>query len=524
VALTVTSRGTGNHNTGATTLTPGGRSATLAAGSMGVLCISADNAGANGSTLMGPASQADSKGNVWTLRQDALYDNGAASAGIEMLIYTAPITVAFLTTDTLTLTWVAGVSPVAKAWTWYEVIPSGANTVAYTTGGTIAGATAANAQVTTASFLVGDAVIAGYFSENVAAVTGDSDTTNGTWTAQQTDTIGTTTSGVRIATQQKVQTTSASTQSYDVTVTSQDRIAGYIMLHEVVNTTATIGVASLTTSAFAPTVTAPDNKLVTPGVASLATSTFVPTVTATANQVVTPSVASLTTAAFVPTVTASDHKLVTPAVASLSTSAFAPTVTASDHQLATPGVALLALSAFAPDVSTTAGVTAVPDTASLTTSAFAPTVTATDNKLAAPDVASLAISAFVPTVTATDLKVVTPGVAGLTLTAFAPTVTAPNPVTVTPGTAVLGLTGFAPGVAAGVRVTPEPAMLTMTTFAPTVTGSATVKPRVRVRNPLRLAYPRHMVPGTAHLSLTTYPPAVILFDRDLADLMGLLLT
>lgn len=233
MALTITSRGTGTHNTGASTLVPGGRNATLAAGSLGVLCMALDNAGSAGSTLIAPDSWTDAKGNVWTLRQNALYDNGAASAGIEMAIYTAPITVALLTTDAGTMTWKTGVSPVAKAWTWYEVIPSASHYADYQTGGTIAGATAANAQVTTASIAVGDGVIAGYFSENVAAVTGDSDSTNGSWTAQQTATVGSTTSGVRIATQQKVQTTTPSTQSYDVTVSSQDRIAGYIAVTEI---------------------------------------------------------------------------------------------------------------------------------------------------------------------------------------------------------------------------------------------------------------------------------------------------
>lgn len=231
MALTVTSRGTGTHNTGAGTLVPGGRSATLAVGSMGVLCIALDNAGAAGAALIAPATWTDAKGNVWTLRQNALYDNGAASAGVEMAIYTAPITVALLTGDLGTITWASG-SPVAKAWTWYEVIPVANAQVEYSTGGTIAGATAANGQVVTASVPVGDAVIAGYFAEGVAAVTQDADATNGSWAAQQTATIGATTSGVRIATQAKVQTTTASTQSYDPTVASQDRIAGYIRLHE----------------------------------------------------------------------------------------------------------------------------------------------------------------------------------------------------------------------------------------------------------------------------------------------------
>jgi hypothetical protein len=233
VALTVTARGTGTHNTGATSLVPGGRTATLAVGSMGVLCIALDNAGSGGATTAAPSSWTDAKGNVWTRRQNALYDNGAASAGIEFAIYTAPITTALLTSDAGTMTWDASASVTAKAWTWYEVIPSAGGTVVYSTGGNIAGATAANASVTTASVPVGDAVIAGYFAENVNAVTGDSDTTNGTWQAQQTATVGSGTSGVRIATQSKVQTTAASTQSYDVTVASQDRIAGYVLIGEV---------------------------------------------------------------------------------------------------------------------------------------------------------------------------------------------------------------------------------------------------------------------------------------------------
>jgi hypothetical protein len=232
MALTVTSRGGGATTTGTTTASITGRSATLAAGSLGVLCIALDNAGSGGATAAAPTTATDSKGNVWTRQADGIYDPGAASAGIEGAIYTAPIVTAFLTTDTLTLTWIAGVTVAAKAWTWYEVIPSAGNYAEFSSGTFGAGAGAANGQITTVSIPVGDAVIAGYFSENVAAVTGDSDSTNGSWTAQQTQTVGSTTSGVRIATQQKVQTTTPSTQSYDVTVSSQDRIVGYIVVHE----------------------------------------------------------------------------------------------------------------------------------------------------------------------------------------------------------------------------------------------------------------------------------------------------
>ncbi len=315
MALTVTDRGTGTHNTGATTLVPGGRTGTIATGSMGVLCMALDNAGSLGSVLIAPDSWTDAKNNVWTLRQNALYDNGAASAGIEMAFYTAPITVDLLTTDAGTMTWKTGVSPVAKVWTWYEVVPGASATPIYSTGGTIAGATAANAQVTTASVGVGDAVIAGYFSENTAVVTQDTDTTNGSWAAQQTATVGTTTAGVRIATQPKVQTTGASTQSYDVTVASQDRIAGYILIHESPLVTVAAGLASITVASSAPT----ESEGNLPSVASLTLTSQAPAIA----EAITAGAGSLTVSASNPA--ALGGQFPAAGLASVTISANAPT-------------------------------------------------------------------------------------------------------------------------------------------------------------------------------------------------------
>jgi hypothetical protein len=584
MALTITSRGTGTHNTGATTLVPGGRSATLAVGSMGVFCIAVDNAGGAGDVIIAPTSWTDAKGNVWTRRTSALYDNGAASAGIEMAFYTAPITVALLTTDLGTITWNTGVSPVAKAFTWYEVIPSGANTVAYSTGGNIAGATAANAQVITASVLVGDGVIAGYFSENVAAVTGDSDTTNGTWTAQQTTTIGSTTSGVRIATQQKVQTTTASTQSYDVVVSSQDRIAGYIMLHEVVDTTVTPGVLTQTIATFAPTVTATDQKTVVPGLLALVTATFAPTVTTTANQLIVPSPATLATSTFAPTVstpqtvtpgtatlaiatfaptvsvpvlvtaglatlvstglaptvltprlvtpdtvslatgtfapTISLPILATPGAASLTLTTFAPTISISDHKTVTPDTATLATSAFAPVVATP--VLATSDVASLSTSAFAPSIAATDHKTVIPGVAALALTTYAPGLVAEDDQLATPDPASLTLSTFAPTVTATAHVRVVPSTVALAANRFAPTgtTTANVVVVPGTRALHLTTFAPSMGGAEEVDDLAWVVTPIPGYLPVRIVTKTAHLRLVTYPPTARVIDD--GDVMRML--
>lgn len=232
MALTNVDRGTGTHNTGATTVTVAPTS-TIAAGSMGVLCIALDNAGNLGASTAAPTTATDSKGNVWTLRQNPLFDNGAASAGIEGAIYTAPITVAFTSGDTLVLTWIAGVSPVAKAWTFHEITPAAGNAVSYVTGNVAVGGTSGTPTVTTSSVTSGHAVIGAGFAENTDSWAGDADATNGAWSAHQHTGIGSTTSAVSVTSQVKVVSATA-TQSYDPTRTSSDCIVAWIEVVEAI--------------------------------------------------------------------------------------------------------------------------------------------------------------------------------------------------------------------------------------------------------------------------------------------------
>lgn len=510
MALTVTSRGTGTHNTGATTLVPGGRNATFAVGSLGVLCIALDNAGSAGSTLIAPDSWTDAKGNVWTLRRNRLYDNGAASAGIEMAFYTAPIVTQLLTTDAGTMTWKTGVSPVAKAWTWYEVIPSNGITPEYLNSGDIAGATAANAQVVTAeSINVGDAVIAGYFSENVAAVTQDSDSTNGSWTAQQTATVGTTTSGVRIATQQKVQTTAASTQSYDVTVNSQDRIAGYISIRDVTAQTPQPTAASLTATGSAPTVTVTDNKAVAPSAASLTVTGATPTVTVSANQLAVPDAVALTTTVAVPVI----GDAVIPTAAGLATSMSTPVIDSA----AIPTAAEITVIGDTPSVLTP--VASSPDPASLTLTLETPDVltpVATD-----PAAASLVLTGAVPVVQSGAAVQVTPDAASVSLTGASPTVTVTDNVRVLPTAAGLVAAGAIPPVEAGASwvIIPVARGLTITMAVPFVSTASTDPPPYNADE--RLPFPRQAVPKAAQLGVVGAQPRVRIGD-DMDVLMILL--
>jgi hypothetical protein len=237
--LTVTDRGTDTVNTSSTTWVIGPTS-TIAAGSMGVLCLSFDNAGSAGSTkILSNATINDSVGNVWTRRLDFIYDPGAANAGVEVGVYTGAITTQMTSSDTITVTF--STATVAKTATWSEISASvGVET--YITGaakcdGCTSGQTSGTPQITTASLTVGDATICFMGGESTAAVTGDSDTTNGNWSTQQTDSSAGTN---RIASQAKVQTTTGSTQSYDVTLTSCDWQTAYIQVREVTTSIKTV--------------------------------------------------------------------------------------------------------------------------------------------------------------------------------------------------------------------------------------------------------------------------------------------
>jgi len=242
--------------------------------------------------------------------------------------------------------------------------------------------------------------------------------------------------------------------------------------------TVTPATASLTTTTFAPV----KGLSVTPATASLATSTFAPQLQTTINAA-SPTALTLTT--FAPVIS----QTVTPAAASLTLTTFAPSILVTDHKLVTPDTATLATTGYAPVLSTTL----TPSTASLSLTAFAPSVLVSDNKLVTPDPASLTLTTFAPTITTSDAQTVIPDTASLTLTTFAPTVTATDHKLVTPDPASLSLTTFAPTVLTPQTVTPGTASLSLATFAPTVAVTNNVV----------------VTPGTAHLALTSFAPRVL---------------
>lgn len=233
MAITGTDRGTGTNNTGATTFTLSPAS-NLAAGSWAVLVVAADNAHTNGAAFS-TFAVTDTLGNVWTRRISPLYDPGGAKAGVEGGIFTTDMNAGVLTTGT-TITVTFNASSTAEAWTLMEIVPTSAMfAIAFVTGAVNAGAATASPTVTTSSITSGDMVIGGLFNEQGTGqtVTGDADTTNGNWSTQQTNEIGTTAAGMTVSSQRKV-VTSTATQTFNPTLgTSSDVILGWIALTEV---------------------------------------------------------------------------------------------------------------------------------------------------------------------------------------------------------------------------------------------------------------------------------------------------
>jgi hypothetical protein len=233
MAITCTARGTYNNNTSATTSTfsPSGN---FAAGSWAVLVLSADNSGTSG-TAENFTSVTDSLGNTWTERNTCIYDPGAANAGIQGSFYTTDQSAGTLTTGT-TITVTFGAATVADCGALWEVIPTSGYAIAFGTFADGTGSATTTPTVTTSSITSGDIVIGGLFNEYGTAqtVTEDGDATNGAWSTQQTNEVGTTGSGNTVSSQYKVVTATA-TQTYNPTLgTSSDVILAWVSLTEAV--------------------------------------------------------------------------------------------------------------------------------------------------------------------------------------------------------------------------------------------------------------------------------------------------
>ncbi len=243
MALTKTGRGA-NANTVAGTSFGFVPESNFTAGALAVLCVSADNSITGGATT-NFSSVTDSLGNVWRSRQLSICDPGAANAGVQGGIFTTDQSAGALTTGT-TITVSFGASTTAKAWALNEVtVAAGSSAIVLTGGSGAAQFTATAPTVTTDTIAVNDMVFGMIAIEGGGAVvTADADTTNGNWSAVQYPWTGSSSGGIGVVVQAKLQTTTASTQTFNPTLNvARDLVCSWISIREVApKTLALVGV------------------------------------------------------------------------------------------------------------------------------------------------------------------------------------------------------------------------------------------------------------------------------------------
>ena len=221
MALTISQVGSNNSATSTATLAV--TAVTAAVGDWLVVMVAADNAGTNGAASL--SSVTDSAGNSYTMTSST-YDPGAASAGASFGLFRARIT-ATLTGGTVT----ANFSPntTAKAMVISKIVLGANEVVAFDRVG--AGYTGTTKSITAAAVTNGYTIFAGMAVETNAAVTADTDTTSGSWSAQYTavGNTGTSTTSMRVCGQYKT-VTATGDQTFN-TSTSGDGAVNWLTLY-----------------------------------------------------------------------------------------------------------------------------------------------------------------------------------------------------------------------------------------------------------------------------------------------------
>jgi hypothetical protein len=228
--LTITEAGTANSIVLGATIAVS--SVTASVGDWLVVAVAADNNGTLGVSSV--SSITDSVGNTYTLRSDTTYDPGAAAAGATLAIYTAAVTVA-LAAGTVTV----NLSPdtTSEAVIIYRVQPGTEETVTFRAAGPGVTGTDVAAAITATGVLNRNTIFSFAAHETVGAVTGDSDTTGGTWSAAYTDVAntGTIATSMRVSGQFKTVNATGDQTCDWTTAGTRDFAVNYLILYPVLS-------------------------------------------------------------------------------------------------------------------------------------------------------------------------------------------------------------------------------------------------------------------------------------------------
>jgi hypothetical protein len=252
MALTITSAENVRDTTSSASQTTGA-TINAAVGDWLIAQVSADNNGTNGASSI--SSVQDSSGNTWTQRALINQDPGAAAAGATLAVYTCAVTVA-LVNGTVT----ANFSPntTSKSTQVYQAVPGAGEAVqfvaAYNTTDASSASSTATHSAPTVSVNNGDTIFGFAAIETNATATGDSDTTNGSWStliSRLSDT-GTDATSMRGCSQWKTVNATGNQDWACTTVSSKDSARSYLVIGPIANAktlTADAGSFSLTGTA-----------------------------------------------------------------------------------------------------------------------------------------------------------------------------------------------------------------------------------------------------------------------------------
>lgn len=213
MALTVSTVGNANSTTSSATLSIS-LTASAAVNDTIIVSISARPAGTSGAISI--SSVEDSQSNVYSLLR-AIRSQGIGNTGASVAQYFAVVTKAMTTSDTITVNFSPNTPE--KAAIVHKVVAGTNNVLTYVSnsGAGSAGSVTSISQTRT-GYLNGDLAIGALAIRNSGAVTGDSDTTSGSWATILTEVAdtGTSSTSAQIAVQTKL-VTGTSSQTWNVT-------------------------------------------------------------------------------------------------------------------------------------------------------------------------------------------------------------------------------------------------------------------------------------------------------------------
>ena len=229
MALTVALANSGTQNGTGTTIDVALNIA-FAAGDILVAIVACDNGGSNGAISL--SSTSTLSGETVTNRRNNNHDPGSTRAGDTLGIWTSVMATSKTGSETIRFTKASADYIGVVLW---KVSSNGASgRAAYASVGGSSGADAATTSTTTGTLAVGYAVIGGTAYEGNTTITADTDSSNGSWSAQTVALAnsGTTATSMAVASQYKVTTTAAATQTYNTAFTSSSCQAGYVTFRE----------------------------------------------------------------------------------------------------------------------------------------------------------------------------------------------------------------------------------------------------------------------------------------------------